>query len=174
MAERLVKVLLIGYGNPGRRDDGLGPALAEAIERLRLPGVQVEANYQLTIEDAVAVAEHDVVIFADAAVEGSEPFFFRPVTTDDAELGFSTHNVAPAAVLALAQQLFAARTRGYVLGVRGYVFDDFGEVLSERAQRNLAAAVAFVERLVREGKLDALAAESRATPGERRCTTAGL
>ena len=28
-------VLLIGFGNPGRLDDGLGPALAAEIERVR-------------------------------------------------------------------------------------------------------------------------------------------
>ena len=72
-------VLVIGYGNPGRLDDGLGPALAEALAALELPGVTVEANYQLTVEDAAAVAEHDVVVFADASVNGPEPYSFQPV-----------------------------------------------------------------------------------------------
>jgi len=66
-------VLVIGYGNPGRRDDGLGPALAERLQELRLPGVDVDADYQLTVEDAAAAAEHDVVVFADAAQAGPEP-----------------------------------------------------------------------------------------------------
>jgi len=30
------KVLLIGFGNPGRLDDGLGPALAEIFEEKSL------------------------------------------------------------------------------------------------------------------------------------------
>ena len=34
-----MKALVIGYGNPGRLDDGLGPALAEAVEKLDLPGL---------------------------------------------------------------------------------------------------------------------------------------
>ena len=71
------KVLVIGYGNPGRLDDGLGPALAAAIESAAPAGVTVDADYQLTVEDAAAVAEHDVVVFADAAVDGPEPFYFR-------------------------------------------------------------------------------------------------
>lgn len=33
--------VLIGIGNPYRRDDGAGPLLAAAVERLRLPGVAV-------------------------------------------------------------------------------------------------------------------------------------
>ena len=34
-----------------------------------LPGVATDSNYQLQIEDAVAVSESDTVIFVDAAVE---------------------------------------------------------------------------------------------------------
>ena len=60
------KILLIGYGNPGRLDDGLGPAFAKAVEALHTPGVTVEANYQLAVEDAHAVAQHEIVVFADA------------------------------------------------------------------------------------------------------------
>ena len=146
-------VLLIGYGNPGRLDDGLGPALAEAIERDGIEGLTVEADYQLTVEDAAAVAEHDVVIFADAAVADSEPFFFRRIAPS-ATGSFSTHSVEPAAVLALAAELFGARTTGYVLGVRGYEFDEFGERLSPRAQANLAAAAAFLRSALPDGRFD--------------------
>ena len=44
MSKNGVKTLLIGYGNPGRLDDGLGPALAEAVAKLAIPGVTVEAD----------------------------------------------------------------------------------------------------------------------------------
>ena len=37
-------MLLLGYGNPGRLDDGLGPALAAQVERLALPGVTVRVG----------------------------------------------------------------------------------------------------------------------------------
>jgi len=145
-----MNVLVIGYGNPGRLDDGLGPAFAEALERLHLPGVTVESDYQLTVEDAARVAEHDVVVFADAAVRGPEPFHFGPVE-GGRDLAFSTHAVAPGAVMALAQRLFGARTRGFVLGIRGYRFDAFGERLSERARRNLHQAVEFFRAVLAEG-----------------------
>ena len=59
--------------NRGQRlDDGLGPALADALEKLDLPGVSVDADYQLMIEDAAEVAEHDFAIFADAAVKATD------------------------------------------------------------------------------------------------------
>jgi len=150
MSPAAAKVLVIGYGNPGRLDDGLGPGLADALEKLRLPGVTVQVDYQLSVEDAVVVAEHDVVVFADASVTGPEPFFFDPVEPNG-RLSFSSHSVAPPAVLALAHELFDAGTEGYVLGIRGYRFDEFGESLSQRAQANLAAALQFLQALLLDG-----------------------
>jgi hydrogenase maturation protease len=153
MSETRPRVLLIGYGNPGRLDDGLGPALAAAIEPLVLPGVTVDADYQLTVEDAQAAAEHDIVIFADADTAGEAPFTFRSIEPE-ASVSFSTHSVQPKQVLGLAHELFGARTRGFILGIRGYDFDAFGELLSPRAQANLAAAIRYVEQLLREGDFE--------------------
>jgi hydrogenase maturation protease len=149
-------VLVIGYGNPGRQDDGLGPALAEAVEQLRLPGVTVEADYQLTVEDAAAAAAHRYVVFADASVGGREPFFFRAVHPA-APTSFSTHSLEPEAVLALARDLFQADTRGYALGIRGYRFNEFGETLSDEARENLAAALRFIVPVLEECTFEAAA-----------------
>lgn len=146
MNERRGTVLLLGYGNPGRLDDGLGPALAAQVEYLALPGVTVQSDYQLCLEDAEAAARHDVVIFADAAASGAEPFSFQRVEPSSG-LGFSTHSLQPDVVLGLAQQLFGSRTDGYVLGIRGYAFNDYEESLTDQGRANLAAAVAFVRRV---------------------------
>jgi hydrogenase maturation protease len=149
MSDSAGRALVIGYGNPGRQDDGLGPALAEALAARGIPGLRVESDYQLTIEDAADVAGCDVVVFADAALSGPEPFSFRPVEPRRA-VGFSSHSVTPEAVLALARDLFGAAARGYVLAVRGYRFDEFGELLSRRAEGNLAAALRFLEARLRD------------------------
>ncbi|VGO14536.1 hypothetical protein PDESU_03099 [Pontiella desulfatans] len=66
-----MSTLVIGYGNPGRLDDGLGPAFAERIQGLGLSGVTVESNYQLNIEDAELVSRYDTVVFADASVDAA-------------------------------------------------------------------------------------------------------
>lgn len=145
-------ILVIGYGNPGRLDDGLGPALAEAVEAMNLSGVTVDSDYQLTVEDAAAVAEHDAVIFADAAVDGDGPFYFRPIHAET-DSSFTSHSVRPEAVLGLAQSLFTAETKGYALGIRGFEFNEFGQRLSDRAQENLAAAIDFIRSILLEGNL---------------------
>lgn len=144
MSER-ARVLVLGYGNPGRGDDGLGPALVAALEVDPPDGATLASNYQLTVEDGMDVAAHEVAIFVDAATSGAAPLAFTPVAPAEA-VSFSSHHVSPGSVLALARTLFGARTRAYTLAIRGYEFDAFREALSPAAAENLAASVAFLRR----------------------------
>jgi hydrogenase maturation protease len=146
-------VLVIGYGNPGRLDDGLGPALARTIEERQLPGVSVDADYQLLVEDAADVAKHDVAVFADASTSGREPFSFFAIEPKP-PMSFSSHSVEPSAVMALARDMFQAPTRAYALAIRGYEFNEFGERLSERASANLQEAARFLEDVIRRGAFE--------------------
>ncbi|MFC1592179.1 hydrogenase maturation protease [Thermodesulfobacteriota bacterium] len=145
----VLKVLLIGFGNPAREDDGLGPAAAEAIEAHALAGITVDADYQLTVEDAAAVAEHDVVVFVDAAAEGREPFYFKKLTPRRQE-SFSSHSVAPEALLGLAIDLFNADTEAFLLGIRGYSFAMFREEMTGKARDNLREALAFLVPVLKD------------------------
>jgi hydrogenase maturation protease len=148
MAANTKRILLIGYGNPARADDGLGPALAEIIESKNIPDITVETDYQLTIEDSAQVAEHDIVIFADASTNGPEPFSFEQIEAKESE-SFSSHSIEPAAVLALAENLFGSKAKGFILGIRGYEFDSFSEGLTNKAKTNLKKAACFVEELLK-------------------------
>lgn len=141
-------ILVIGYGNPGRLDDGLGPAFAERIRALGLPGVDVESNYQLNIEDAELVSRYGAVVFADASVDATEPFEFAPLEKQAPMVGFSSHSISAPSLMGLAAELFGANPEAYAMAIRGYDFDDFGETLSEGAHGNLACAVAFFEAWV--------------------------
>lgn len=141
------RVLLIGFGNPGRLDDGLGPALARRIAALHLLNVTVDSDYQLQLEDAEALQHHDVVIFADAAVSGVEPFFVERVIPSS-DLTFSTHCLSPACVLGLSRDLFGAEPATFALGMRGYDWNEFGERLSARARHNLDEAYRFLRHVL--------------------------
>lgn len=143
------RVLLIGYGNPGRADDGLGPALAVGLEALRIPGLTVESDYQLSIEHAAMAAEHDIVVFADADPLADGPFYLRQV--EPAVGGrFTSHSVAPGEVLHLARSCFNASPEGYLLGMRAAVLDRFGEELSGTARKGLDAALRYLPRFIAE------------------------
>lgn len=140
-------VAILGYGNPGRRDDGLGPALASAIAELELPGVTVEEAYQLNIEDAATLAGHGEVVFVDASIAGGEPFEFRKATAADA-ISFSSHSVGPESVLAICEEHFSPAPKAWILGIRGYDFA-LGEGLTAHAEKNLEEALDFVRALIR-------------------------
>ncbi len=159
------KVLLIGYGNPGRLDDGLGPALARSIAQRGIKGVRIDSDYQLTVEDAAAAAEVETVIFADADTNGPEPFWLKRLEVGSVRPSFSTHSISPEGVLALARELFDAKTEAWLMGIRGYDFNEFGEGLSSRAQENLSAASGYLELALRTGQFEEVRAE-----GARRAT----
>lgn len=144
------RALVIGYGNPGRLDDGLGPALAERLEALALPDVTVEASYHLSVEDAEAIARHDVVVFVDAHTSVDEPFSFTPVEPVE-HVGFSSHSLTPPAALSLARKLFGVTAEAYVLAIRGYEFNDFGQGLSPAARANLGEAVESLASMLTRG-----------------------
>ena len=154
MSQKPLRVLVLGYGNPGRRDDGLGAALAERVQALALQGVTVETDYQLSPEHAHTAAAHDVVVFVDAAtdVDGDAPFYLRPVGPAPAGRSFS-HSLSPQAVLALAEQCFGAKPRGWLLGIRPVDLESFGEGLTPQAEANLAAALAALQTALQNNSL---------------------
>ncbi len=138
--------LVLGYGNPGRGDDGLAVRLVETLLDGAPEGVDVEVAFQPGIEHAAAVAEHDWVLFVDAAAEGRAPCEVRMVEAQP-HAAFSTHVVDLGSILTIAEKSFGSRTPTWLLAVRGY---DFGmtEELSEGASRNLDGALACARELV--------------------------
>ncbi len=151
MTDAASDILIIGYGNPGRQDDGLGPALAEAMETLGLAGVTVDSDYQLSVEHAEMAARHRVVVFADATVEGDAPFAWSRVEPGEPGIHFTSHHLGPADVLALARDLFSGRPAGYVLAIRGRSFGEFEGGLSRQAREALASAVEHLTSMIHEG-----------------------
>lgn len=141
------RILILAYGNPGRQDDGLGPNAADRIEALGLPNVSVEADYQLNIEDGMALAECDVALFVDASKDTPAPYTLEPVTPA-AEIAFTSHSVTPESVLAICEDHFGPAPRAWTLGIRGYEWE-LAEGLTPQAQENLEAAVTFVQSWIR-------------------------
>lgn len=135
-------VYVYGYGNPGRQDDGLGPAIADDIENRSIPGVITDSNYQLNIEDAHNIASSEVVIFVDASLTGEGPFTFSKIKPA-AEITFTTHAMSPESVIALCSDVYGKDVEAYILAVRGYEWE-FGVEFSNGAKENLTMACSFL------------------------------
>jgi len=136
-------ILVIGYGNPGRQDDGLGPSLVHRLADVAIPGVTAGAQYQLNAEDALRISAYQQVVFVDAATNMRSDFRFAPLRRSRRK-GFGSHRLAPEAVLDLASTLYGKEPRGYLLGIRGERFDEFEEKLSPVGEQNLEKALEFL------------------------------
>ncbi len=143
------EILVIGYGNEIRGDDGAGLRVAEAIEALHLPGVRVIACHQLTPDLAEPLAVARAAFFADArpAAEGA-PIEVFPVLAET-KVGFSLHSGSPAGLLALAQALYGRCPPTWCVAIPAVDFN-LGETLTETARHGVAAAVAAIQERVAE------------------------
>ncbi len=142
------RIFVYGYGNPGRQDDGLGPALIDRLEKEDIDGVALDSNYQLNIEDAVDISSSGAVIFVDASVGGKEPFDFYEIEPSG-EITFTTHSISPESVMAICEELYSAKVPAYVLAIRGYSWN-FNETMTPEAKENLDRAYSFLHERIAE------------------------
>ncbi len=140
------KVLLIGIGNSSRSDDALGWLFADQIAGLI--GFDVEYRYQLQIEDAQMVSEHDTVIFVDASREKFESgFSFGPCKPVNS-FSFSTHRVEPGSLLWLSRELYGKLPLTFVMAIEGTDWE-LHEGLSPSAQQNFDRSIRFFKKWLR-------------------------
>ncbi|MBQ0957768.1 hydrogenase maturation protease [Ideonella sp. 4Y11] len=134
--------LLIGIGNPARGDDGLGPALVEALQAE--PGLEAIAVFQLQVEDALLLADRPAVLFVDAARPGhaGDGVLLRPISAQPDRAPIS-HALRPEALLAVARDVLGqAPPPSALLAVQGEQFG-LGEGLGETTRGRLPQALAL-------------------------------
>jgi hydrogenase maturation protease len=144
------RILVFGYGNPGRQDDGAGVVFVEELaawaQLNTQPWLAFDTNYQLNVEDALTVAQHDVVVFADAAKDQAEGYRFRAIHPV-AGVSFSTHAMSPESVLALSRELYGASPAAFLLTFKGHAWEPNG-FLTPETRHNLDAAKPFMTRIL--------------------------
>ena len=145
------KILIYGYGNPGRQDDGLGIFFSEAIEKWvyenKFDHISCDSNYQLNIEDAEVISNYDLVLFADASQEDIEDYSITSVECSTSRIEFSMHAVSPAFVLDLCNKIYNKSPETYLLHLKGYEWD-FKEGLSPEAQNNFNKAFLEIKEAI--------------------------
>lgn len=142
------KILVYGYGNPGRQDDGLGVLLSEMIEEWAIEqnlkeNIDTDSNYQLNIEDAYKLNDYDLVIYADASIEEIESYLFEqiePIINPQ----FTSHSVSPEFVIGLCKEIYGDIPTTYLMHIKGYEWEFLGE-MTEKANANLNKAFEVVK-----------------------------
>jgi hydrogenase maturation protease len=137
-------LLVIGYGNTLRSDDGVGPRVAEAVAALALPGVCALVCPLLTPELADPISRARVAIFVDAAVDAPREVQLRKLAPADTSQ-IMAHAASPATLLALARDVFGHAPEAWWLTIPAENLG-IGEELSPLAQRGLEIAIAEIKK----------------------------
>lgn len=151
------KLLLIGYGNPDREDDGVAwHILRELSKKLGLDApesyeddfpnsdiIDFAFYLQLTPEMAEDINEYEYVGFIDAHT-GSIP---EPVRLIQVESEFQaspfTHHLTPQSLLSMCETIYGRKPEAALLSVLGYRFL-FTRQLSEETAALVQQAVDLI------------------------------
>lgn len=167
------KVLVIGYGNDLRGDDGAGRMVADRIAEWEDPAVSAVSAHQLGPEFAIDIAASRMTIFVDAfpacqpvarliaraGVDGEDsqakrlalvaatpghPLLLRLHPVDsNPALG---HSPTPSMLLTLARALYGRSPRTYLVGIPAMNLE-FGDAISADTRAAVAEAVEMVKAL---------------------------
>ena len=151
------KLLILGYGNPDREDDGVAWHILRALT-LKL-GLSAPSSYedefpefdridfafqlQLTPEMAEDISSYEHVCFIDAHT-GNIP---EPVRLIDVESEFQaspfTHHLTPQSLLSMCETIFGKKPDAALLSVLGHRFL-FSRQLSAKTERLVPEAVELI------------------------------
>lgn len=112
-------LLLIGIGNSGREDDGLGWAFLEQVEQRGLFEGDFLYRSQLNLEDAERISTYEQVFFVDAFRGELEGGYSFNRCIPNPSSGFSTHMLLSESTLYLCQQLYEQVPKAWVLAIQG-------------------------------------------------------
>ncbi len=130
------KTILIGIGNSGRQDDGLGWAFLDEIGPKLPPNFDVEYRYQLQIEDAELISHYENVFFVDAHKQVLENGVTIEKCLPIETHSFSSHALPPETILFLTKTVYDKNPESYIIGISGESFElEIG--LTNNAKNNL-------------------------------------
>ena len=144
-----MSVLILGYGNTLRSDDGLGVVAANLLaERLPEGNIKIITSQQLGPEMVEDLRESHLAIFIDAGITNAPgessctPLF--PQT--EVPTGVS-HHFTPGTLLALCQTFYGKAPEAYLYSVGAASFD-LGEALTPTVQAAIPGLIdAVIERI---------------------------
>jgi len=143
-------ILVIGYGNTLRRDDGLGPLAADLVAARGWPGVSSLSVHQLLPELADPIASARLVVFVDIRIaDDHDAVRVEPIRPRAGRGGPTAHESNPASLLAMARAVFGRCPEAWLVSVPASDLG-LGEGLSPQANRGLDDALTVIEQLLQE------------------------
>jgi hydrogenase 3 maturation protease len=151
-ADGLDRTLLISLGNSLRSDDGVGPYLAQQLEKI--PGVMIENAGDRPERAIDFVSNHrpQKIIFLDAADFGGRPGALRRIETSElaAERSLSSHRLPLAALIDWIEAEYSARC--LCLGIQAGSMQ-LGEELTPAVAETTAQMIEWFEQRLKKRKI---------------------
>lgn len=141
-------ILIIGYGNTLRSDDGAGQLVAEKIDNLQWENVRTIAVHQLTPELAFDIAESEKVIFIDAysCTENEAKLKVESLKIEEDQV-ILAHSINPKSLLNLSHKLYDKLPPAWWVLIPAINFD-FGENISVVTNLNIESAITCIKDLI--------------------------
>ena len=143
-------VMVVGYGNSLRSDDGVGPAVAARLAGdPRLAGVIIRSEHQLTPELAADASQASLLVLVDAGTdEAPGEVSVRRLEPSPVEGGTAwTHHLDPSALVGLARELWGSAPPVILVSI-GPASLEVGEGLSEVVAPAVTRAADLVATVV--------------------------
>jgi hydrogenase maturation protease len=142
-------VLVVGYGNPLRGDDGVGWHAARLLAGdPRLDGARVLTHHQLAPELAEEISRASLVVLVDASTEGDPGSVrVRKVEPRPAAPATWSHHLDPKTLAGLAEAIYGATPPMVLVSVCAASFAE-GDGLSSTLERALPEVVEVVAGVV--------------------------
>ena len=128
---------IVGYGNPQRRDDGIGPYIVKGLEPLfeHRGDVHLLVLHQLEPDVIDALKNAHTILFVDATVEIlAEGRHWAEIQPEIKALPCLIHQVTPSFILGLLKRLYHRNPAVWMISIQGDDFS-FGRGLSSEAQK---------------------------------------
>ncbi len=151
------KVLVVGYGNSLRSDDGLGLfAVREIQQKISRPEIEFLEVVQLQPELAETISKKDLVIFIDAVMHGISGETHYELVFPAAKAPGMSHTTDPETLLFAAKELYGKVPKALLATVAGECFG-FGTTLSPAVEASTRGLAMRVTQLIEEFIGDAVA-----------------
>jgi hydrogenase maturation protease len=146
---------IIGYGNPQRQDDGIGPYVIDRLSTVlkSVDGIHLQKLPQLEPAIVDELQRADRIIFVDATLlEVHGGWRLDPLRPALGIWPPTTHHFTPMFILGLLQALYHCNPPSWLASVQGYNYG-FGCGITPRAKTSAERAITAILALVHENSL---------------------
>ena len=145
---------IIGYGNPQRRDDGIGPYVVSRLNGvLSQEKIHVLSLHQLDPDVIEGLQYAKIVILVDATMEKVEGGWqWVRIQPELGVLPYATHHLKPSFLLGLLQSVYHRCPLTWLVSVQGNDFG-FGEGLTPEAEKRAQIVVSEIVKFLLNKKV---------------------